>query len=111
METDEIRKVTLWARGLLTQEIGDLLLQVYGLKADGSYLAIGDVPALNKGAEVRETRRRLEKLIEDEEDAGIQPEAAAAKLVKEVAFTHLNRLVALKLLESPRPPDNQRLIR
>jgi hypothetical protein len=111
MKTDAIREFTLWARGLLTQEIGDLLLQVDGLKADGSFLAIGDVPALNKGAEVQETRRRLEKLIEDEKDAGIPPEVAAAKLVKEVAFTHLNRLVALKLLESPRPPDNQRLIR
>jgi N-6 DNA Methylase len=111
MDTDEIRKTTLWARGLLTQEIGDLLIQVYGLKADGSFIPIGDVPAQNKSAEVQENRRRLEKLIDDEKDAGTQPVAAVTKLIKEVAFTHLNRLVALKLLESPRPPDNQRLIR
>jgi type I restriction-modification system DNA methylase subunit len=101
METDEIRKTTLWARGVLTEEIGDLLLQVYGLKADGSFLRTGDVPALKKNAEAQETRRRLEKLIDDEKDAGIQPAAAVAKLVKEVAFTHLNRLVALKMLEDP----------
>ena len=29
--------MTLWARGLLTQETGELLLQIYGLKADGSF--------------------------------------------------------------------------
>jgi hypothetical protein len=101
METDDIRELTLWARGVLAQEIGELLLQVYGLKPDGRFLSAGDVPVQQKSTEAQETRKRLEKLIDDEKDASIQPEVAVAKLVKEVAFTHLNRLVALKMLEHP----------
>ena len=107
MDTDAICQFTLWARGLLTQEASELLLQVYGLKPDGTFLAAKHLPALEANAEARETRRRLEKLLADEKDAGVAPEAAAAKLVKEVAFTHLNRLVALKMLEDP----ERRLIR
>jgi hypothetical protein len=107
MDTDAICQFTLWARGLLTQEASELLLQVYGLKPDGTFLAAKHLPALEANAEARETRRRLEKLLADEKDAGVAPEAAVAKLVKEVAFTHLNRLVALKMLEDP----ERRLIR
>jgi N-6 DNA Methylase len=101
MNTDAIRDFTLWARGLLTQETGDLLRSVYGLKADGTFLSTTDLPALQTNAEAAETRHRLEQWMADEKDAGIQPAAAMAKLLKEVAFTHLNRLVALKLLEHP----------
>jgi hypothetical protein len=107
MNTDAIRQFTLWARGLLTQEASELLLQVYGLKPDGTFLAAKHLPALEANAEARETRGRLERLLADEKDAGVAPEAAVAKLVKEVAFTHLNRLVALKMLEDP----ERRLIR
>ena len=107
MDTDAICQFTLWARGLLTQEASELLLQVYGLKPDGTFLAAKHLPALEANAEARETRRRLEKLLADEKDAGVAPEAAVAKLVREVAFTHLNRLVALKMLEDP----ERRLIR
>ena len=107
MDTDAICQFTLWARGLLTQEASELLLQVYGLKPDGTFLAAKHLPALEANSEARETRRRLERLLADEKDAGGAPEAAVAKLVKEVAFTHLNRLVALKMLEDP----ERRLIR
>jgi hypothetical protein len=107
VNTDAIRQFTLWARGLLTQEASELLLQVYGLKPDGTFLAAKHLPALEANAEARETRGRLERLLADEKDAGVAPEAAVAKLVKEVAFTHLNRLVALKMLEDP----ERRLIR
>jgi len=101
MNTDAIREFTLWARGLLTQEIADLLRQVYGLKDDGAFLAARGLPAVQANAEARQTRRRLEQLLADEKDADVTPEAAVAKLVKETAFTHLNRLVALKMLEHP----------
>jgi hypothetical protein len=59
------------------------------------------MPALQANAELKETRRRLDQLISDEKDAGVEPQVALAKLVKEIAFTHLNRLVALKMLEHP----------
>jgi hypothetical protein len=104
-----IRDFTLWARALLVQETGDLLRGVYGLKEDGTFFPAKDMPALQIGPSTqdseaqkrRETRRRLEQLIADECDADVKPAAAVAKLVKEVAFTHLNRLVAFKMLEHP----------
>lgn len=113
MNTVEIRDFTLWARALLVQETGDLLRGVYGLKEDGTFFPAKDMPALQvdpsapdaeqtgETAKRQETRRRLEQLIADERDADVKPAAAVAKLVKEVAFTHLNRLVAFKMLEHP----------
>jgi len=100
MNTDAIREFTLWARQTLTREAEELLLQVYGLKRDGTSFAEKDLPALQRSDDARMTRAKLEKLLADEKDAGIQPKDAVAKLVRETAFTHLNRLVALKLLEA-----------
>ena len=113
MNTDAIRDFTRWARAMLVQETGDLLRGVYGLKDDGTFFPAKDMPALRgstndeepeRAGEAKrrqETRRRLEQLIADEKDADVNPAAATAKLVKEVAFTHLNRLVALMMLEHP----------
>lgn len=101
MNTGPIREFTLWARGVLTQEVSELLLQVYGLKHDGKFVSAEDLPALANNADIREIRKLLEKLLADEQDAGIKPDEAVAKLIKETAFTHLNRLVALKMLEHP----------
>src|SRR5690348_14875093 len=107
MNTPAIRDSTLWARRLLVQETNEALRGIYGLKDDGTSFPSGQMPAIPTNAEVRETRQRLEPLIADEKDAGIAPHAAVVKLVKEVAFTHLNRLVALKMLEHA----NRRVVR
>ena len=91
---------TLEARRLLTAEISELLEGAYGLRADGRFGAEGEYPALARNAAARETRARLEKFVADEKTAGLAPRDAVAKLVKEAAFTHLNRLVAFKMLEA-----------
>ncbi len=52
--------------------------------------------------EARETRRQLERFIAEEVSAGLGRQEAVEKLKKEVAFTHLNRLVAFKMFESRR---------
>jgi type I restriction-modification system DNA methylase subunit len=97
----DLRTFTLWARGLLTQEAGDLLQQVYRLDVRaGARLPIPQGHLLEISAEARTIRKRIEKLLEDEVDAGLKREEAAAKLIKETAFTHLNRLVAFKLMEA-----------
>jgi len=95
----DLRTFTLWARGKLTQEAEELLLQIYGLESSGRFLAEKKLPVLSRTPAALETRARLEKLLSDEEDAGFERIEAYRKLVKEVAFTHLNRLVALKLME------------
>jgi hypothetical protein len=95
----DLRTFTLWARGKLTEETENLLLQVYGLEPSGNFLPPATLPVLARMPEVLETRKNLGKLFADEQEAGITPAEAYRKLVKEVAFTHLNRLVAFKLME------------
>src|SRR5712692_4703747 len=97
----DLRSFTLWARGLLTQEAGDLLQQVYRLDAQtGARLLIPKGHLLETSTEGQASRRRIEKLLDDEVDAGLKREDAVAKLIKETAFTHLNRFVAFKLMEA-----------
>src|SRR5439155_6763866 len=96
----DLRSFTLWARELLTKEAQELLVQVYGLDKNGDFVPLQKLAVLGRHAEVRETRARLERLLADEEDAGVARPDAYRKLVKEVAFTHLNRLVAVKMLEA-----------
>ena len=57
---------------------------------------LGSIP------EAAETRRRLEALLADERQAGLTAQQAREKLVKEAAFTWLNRLVAFKMMETRR---------
>ncbi len=97
----DLRTFTLWARGLLTQEAGDLLQQVYRLDVQtGVRLPIPQGHLLESSLEAQTIRKRIEKLLEDEVDAGLKRDEAVAKLIKETAFTHLNRLVAFKLMEA-----------
>jgi hypothetical protein len=51
---------------------------------------------LRTDLEAQETRRRLEKFLQDEARAGLKGREAVEKLIKEVAFTHLNRLAPSK---------------
>jgi hypothetical protein len=97
----DLRTFTLWARGLLTQEASDLLQQVYRLDVQtGARLPIPQGHLLESSPEAQTIRKRIEKLLDDEVDAGLKREDAVAKLIKETAFTHLNRLVAFKLMEA-----------
>ncbi|MEI6308733.1 MAG: SAM-dependent methyltransferase, partial [bacterium] len=100
MTTDLIRRFTLKARQLLTQEVGDLLEGVYGLRSDGAFEPTRNLPALLELPEAGKTRKQLECFLEDEESAGLSRRDAYAKLLKETAFTHLNRLVAFKMMEA-----------
>jgi hypothetical protein len=98
----DLRTFVLAARKNLIREAEEQLIQIYGLKSTGDFLSSDQVPALNRGEtskDALETYRRLKQLLKDEQEAGISPVDAIKKLAKEVAFTHLNRMVALKLLE------------
>ncbi len=95
----DLRTFTLGARQTLVEETKALLLQVYGLETNGIFLPKAKLPILARVPEAMATRKRLEKLFSDEQEAGITSADAHQKLVKEAAFTHLNRLVAFKLME------------
>lgn len=97
----DLRSFTLWARGLLTDETSNMLRQVYLLDAKtGERLAVPKGHLLQTSVEAQANRKRIEKLLDDEVDAGLTREVAIAKLIKETAFTHLNRFVAFKLMEA-----------
>lgn len=97
----DLRTFTLWARELLTRETSDLLQQVYRIDPQtGARLAVPKGHLLETSPEAQASRKRIEQLLDDEADAGLDRPAAVAKLIKETAFTHLNRLVAFKLLEA-----------
>ncbi len=97
---DAIRDVTLQARKLLMEEISEQLEGIYGLLPDGKFRPRDQYPVLTASLEGADTRRRLETLLAEERRAGLQPEEAREKLVKEAAFTWLNRFVAFKMLEA-----------
>lgn len=93
-----IHDLALAARKLLTQEAREQLEGVYGVHGDGTFEEPKALPALTD-PEKRATYDQLRGFMEDEYSAGMSEDEAVDKLVKEVAFTHLNRLVAFKMME------------
>lgn len=95
-----IHDLALNARSLLTREARELLEGTYGLYADGRLDPPEKLPQVRDDPETGETYRRLVQFLADEKAAGLARPKAVDKLVKEVAFTHLNRLVAFKMMEA-----------
>jgi len=95
-----IHDLSLKARGLLEKEANEQLEGIYGLLPDGEWGLASKYPAIEKLPEAQETRKRLEQFIDDEKAAGLDPKGARDKIIKETAFTWLNRLVAFKMMES-----------
>src|SRR4051812_15942769 len=100
MDTQHIHDFALTARSLLIKEAAELLDGVFGIDSEGRFAPEDKLFVLEELPEVAETHRRLKKYHQDEKEAGLSPTEAISKLLKEVAFTHLNRLVALKMLEA-----------
>ena len=95
----ELRSFTLKARELLTREVSEQLEGIYGLLPSGVFNLAEDYPVLQEIPEASATREQIETLLAEEEAAGLKPKAAREKLIKEAAFTWLNRLVAFKMME------------
>ena len=94
--------MTLKARELLLTEISEQLEGIYGLLPNGQFKPVAEYPVLASIPEAAETRHRLKTLLADERQAGLTAQQAREKLVKEAAFTWLNRLVAFKMMETRR---------
>ncbi len=93
-----IHDFALQGRELLTREARDLLEGVYGLHTDGKLEKPEHLPTL-RDTETHEIYDQLIRYLDDEVSAGLERREAVEKLVKEIAFTHLNRLVAFKMME------------
>jgi hypothetical protein len=98
---DAIHNLALQGREILTGEARDLLEGVYGVHENGEMEPLENLPALTN-PEAQHTYRLLKETLADEVQAGLAPDEAVSKLVNEIAFTHLNRLVAFKMFETSR---------
>lgn len=105
MEKGALHDFTLTARDLLTKEAMEVLEGIYGLHPDCTFESIDHLPVLVSDSKALITRQRLEVFLNDEIKAGLDGRDAFNKLIKEIAFTWLNRLIAFKMME------NQELIR
>ena len=95
-----LHDLTLDARRSLVTEARELLQGVYGLSSAGTLPDASTLPDVQTLEEARETHAMLARHLENERSAGLSRAEAVEKLVREVAFTHLNRLVAFKMMES-----------
>src|SRR6266446_651466 len=100
---DRLHDMVLDARKLLTDETAELLEGIYGVSRAGKLEDENRLPAIQRNAEVRDTHRQLVQYLRNEHANDTSYSEAVAKLIKEVAFTWLNRFVAFKLLEAREP--------
>lgn len=96
----DVYDLALKARDLLTREALELLEGTYGLCHDGRLDPLEKLPQVQADPQSQETYQRLVQLLDEEVGAGLTRQEVVEKLVKEVAFTHLNRLVAFKMMEA-----------
>jgi len=95
-----IHHLALEARSILMTETREQLEGVYGLYPDGRLDPPEKLPHVQQDPETGATYRRLAYFLEEETHAGLSRAEAVETLVKETAYTHLNRLVAFKMLEA-----------
>ena len=85
------------ARATLEGDLGGQLEGRFGIHADG---AIEAEDALPDDATDRATRRELVEIIDHLCSLGETESNAVTRLLREVAFTHLNRLLAIRIAEA-----------
>jgi hypothetical protein len=96
---NRIRKMVQDARDILQNEISELLEGVFGLHSNGTIEDISRLPAIKDDENAIKAREGFAYFIEREVSAGGTKSDAVDKLILGLTFTHLNRLVALKLME------------
>jgi len=95
-----IQRFTLMARHNLEREVAEQLEGIYGWLPDGSFTeAASYSPALIQIEEAKKARTRLENYAAAELEAGSNYKLAREDLIRETAFTWLNRFVALRMME------------
>ena len=96
---NKIRRMVQEARELLQSEVSELLEGVYGLHKDGSMEKLSQLPQIRDDQDAIKARQGFSYFIEREVTAGSSEAEAVEKMILGLSFTHLNRLVALKLME------------
>jgi restriction-modification enzyme MmeI-like protein len=98
-----LRRTVQQLRGILTGDLTETLEGIYGVHRDGRFEPYAALPAL-KDEHERETRDLLERILPatpTSKGEKQQFEESFDAVLRSLAFTHLNRLVAFKLMEDP----------
>ncbi|MBW2309141.1 MAG: hypothetical protein JRG73_19635 [Deltaproteobacteria bacterium] len=94
-----IYNAVVQCRRLLESDFSRQLEGTYGVHTDGTFEPLDGLTHLD--AVGRADRQAIEAAIRHEEVAGATRQEAVERYVRESAFTFLNRLAALKLMEHP----------
>ncbi len=93
-----LRIVVTQSRKLMEEAIGELLQGQFGIHANGK---VEDAAAMSHlSTEEQQHREQLLIHLGHIQASGFKPKDAVAQLVREIAFTHLNRLCAYKMMET-----------
>jgi hypothetical protein len=95
---DKLRSAVTQTRKLLEENIGEILEGRYGIHRSG--MVEGDENFVHLPQEERNYRRDLVAHLEHIKSFGFGPKEAVEQFIREISFTHLNRLVAFKMMEA-----------
>src|SRR4051794_10395204 len=93
----QLERIVSQARATLEADIGAQAEGRFGIHIDGT---IEEEQALPDDASDRATRRDLVEIIDHIRSLGESQPEAVARLLREAAFTHLNRLLAIRIAEA-----------
>ena len=92
---NDLRSAVTKARELLQKSVRDQLEGRYGIRKDGT---VEPAEKLHLPEEEKDYRAQVVVHLDHIRASGLKPTDAVDQLVREVAFTHLNRLAAFKLM-------------
>lgn len=92
-----LERLIVRARSILEQDLEAQAEGRYGINSDGT---IEDEEALHLDSSALADRREIVAIVEHLRDEGETATGAVARLIREAAFTHLNRLVAIRVAEA-----------
>src|SRR6266516_968997 len=93
-----LRIVATQSRKLLEEAIGELLQGHFGIHTSGKIEDAGSMNHLS--AEDHQYREQILTHLQHIKASGFKLNDAIIQLIREVAFTHLNRLCAYKMMET-----------
>lgn len=92
-----IKSTILECRGILEKDIEQVLINL-GIYIDEEWVDINNLTNLNE--EQRKVRENIEQVIEKLGKGGFDKNKAVREYIIEVAYTYLNRIAALRVLEA-----------
>ena len=99
---NKLRSIVTHCRRLLEEAVSQVLQGQFGIHAVGKKdeVRVEDESSLKLSSEDQACRRDLVAHLGHIEALGYKAKDALAQLVREIAFTHLNRLCAYKMMEA-----------